>query len=550
MASRKLEHLPVSLTILKALAVTENPSGIRGLSTALREAGTHSARVVSVRPRDLKAALEEDSFAVLIIEDSPPRCDALDLLRLASGVPAIVLCHTDHETRILDLLKAGAFDALTRRQTLEGLLPYALRRALGSPHRMQEELERRLEKHMQAEAALQESNRRFRLALKNSADTLRERAQLFNVVPDAIIVRGMDDRITFWNSGAERMYGWTEDEAVGYLACELMKSEYSLPMEELKAHVLREGYYATEIRQTARDGRRMIVQSLWAVRRNDGGEPISFLQINRDITDLKQSAQGDTASEIRHQREALEAVIAEHTAQIRKLQHERLENEQQAALGRMAAHIAHEINNPLAGVGMAFKVVKKSIPKDAEHYEFVGRIERELKRVARIVHQMFGLYRPENEVPVPCNPADAIQDVIMLLQSDTRVQEVTIHADVARAARIMLVHEDALKQVLFNILQNAIEASPQGGDIRVEAEIDEDTLTLSVADQGCGIPPEDQARIYERFFTTKSGQIAGGLGLGLAVTHSILERIGGSIHFDSEVNRGTTFHISLPVEPE
>ncbi|HEY3296088.1 MAG TPA: PAS domain S-box protein [bacterium] len=265
----------------------------------------------------------------------------------------------------------------------------------------------------------------------------------------------------------------------------------------------------------------------------------------QDITDRKK-----TEEQIRRHSEELERIIEERTAQIRKLERQRLESEKQVSVGRMAARIAHEINNPLAGVKNSFLLVKKAIPEDYKHFEFVNRIERELDRIARIVRQMFELYRPERREPEVIRPADAIQDVVILLQGNIRSQGIKVEQETARAGKPVRIHSDSLKQVLFNVLQNAIEASPQGATVRVECILRGSVLALDIADQGGGIPEEVQSRIFEPFFTTKEGETTGGLGLGLSVTRSLVESMGGLISFETIENRGTTFHITLPVQVE
>jgi signal transduction histidine kinase len=277
----------------------------------------------------------------------------------------------------------------------------------------------------------------------------------------------------------------------------------------------------------------------------DGREPVATIAQGQDITDRKRAEQ-----QIQKHAEELERKVAERTVQMRRLEKQRNEAEKQAAIGRMAARIAHEINNPLAGIKNSFLLVKRAIPTDYKHYEFVGRIERELDRIARIVRQMFEVYKPERSAPAMTNMSNVLGDVAALLEGNARAQGVNIITDASEASDAVRLHEDSVRQVLFSLVQNAIEASPQGGTVKLRAAHNDNVLTLSIADEGSGISPEVGAHIFEPFFTTKSELMTGGLGLGLAITKGVVESLGGVLSYESEVGKGTTFKIHLPFHPD
>jgi signal transduction histidine kinase len=251
--------------------------------------------------------------------------------------------------------------------------------------------------------------------------------------------------------------------------------------------------------------------------------------------------------QLRISNEQLERTVEERTATIRKLERERLEDEKQVALGRMAARVAHEINNPLTGIKNSFTLVKRAIPPDHRHYEFVSLIERELDRIARIVRQMFELYRQQGEKISSGNPDDIIRDVAMLLSGNARARQVKLEYETNRTARPVLINEDSLRQVLFAVVQNGIEASPPGGHVRIASVAKGEDLIVTVSDQGPGIPEEYRTRIFEPFFTTKEGLTSGGLGLGLSVTRGLVENLGGNLTFECPPGQGTTFRIVFPI---
>ncbi|RKY66383.1 MAG: hypothetical protein DRP97_08175, partial [Candidatus Latescibacterota bacterium] len=250
--------------------------------------------------------------------------------------------------------------------------------------------------------------------------------------------------------------------------------------------------------------------------------------------------------QIRRYNEELEELVHERMARIQELERQQVENEKLAAAGRMAARIAHEINNPLAGIKNSFLLIKDAISEDYPYYEYVGRIEKEIDRIARIVRQMFDLYRPDREESREFPVDEAIRDVVALLEASRREYKATLEVDTGDASALVVMPEALLRQILYNVLQNAIEASPPGGVVRIAVALAEDVLTLTISDQGSGIPEEVGHRIFEPFFTTKSGLTTGGLGLGLSVSKNIVESLGGSLDFESAAGQGTVFNITLP----
>jgi len=225
----------------------------------------------------------------------------------------------------------------------------------------------------------------------------------------------------------------------------------------------------------------------------------------------------------------------------------RAEAEKLAATGRMAARIAHEINNPLAGIKNSFLLVKKAVPNEHPRYEFVSLIEKEIDRIAEIVRQMYDLHRPHQEVEREILVADTVRDVVLMLQPLGKRHRATIEVEMADAAIAVRLPEGSLRQVLYNLLSNAIEASPCDGRVRIEVRHTDEVLWVSVTDQGRGVPQELRSRIFEPFFTTKEKGDSGGLGLGLSICKGFVEALQGSIELQSEMGGGSVFSVKLPL---
>jgi hypothetical protein len=134
-----------------------------------------------------------------------------------------------------------------------------------------------------------------------------------------------------------------------------------------------------------------------------------------------------------------------------------------------------------------------------------------------------------------------------LLAQDSGQRQVKIEVEAKRAVTVVCLPENRLRQILFNLVQNAIEASPEGGLVRISVGVDQQCLTISLIDQGNGIPDELRPHIFEPFFTTKSNAKTGGLGLGLSVCKSLVEGMNGSISFENRSDRGAEFRVVLPL---
>lgn len=264
-------------------------------------------------------------------------------------------------------------------------------------------------------------------------------------------------------------------------------------------------------------------------------ETVARQQVERQLRESEQQVRALDAE--------LEAIYRSSPGGLRL----RAEAEKLAATGRMAARIAHEINNPLAGIKNSFLLVKKAVPTEHPRYQFVGLIEKEIDRIAEIVRQMYDLHRPNQEVEREILVADTVRDVVLMLQPLCKRHRVTIDVEMAEAELVVCLPEGSLRQMLYNLLSNAIEASPCDGRVRIDVWQADDALWMSVTDQGKGVPEELRSRIFEPFFTTKEKGTSSGLGLGLSICKGFVEALQGSIELQSELGGGSVFRVKLPL---
>jgi len=238
----------------------------------------------------------------------------------------------------------------------------------------------------------------------------------------------------------------------------------------------------------------------------------------------------------------VEEKTAEVTQQMKKLQFaERL-----ATLGKVASGIAHEINNPIAGIKNAFTLVRQAIDPTHPSAEFVGLIDREIARVASIIQNMYQLCRPETRSGEMVDVRILVTDLEALLTPLLQQRRLKFVVDLMSAPRWLCVPRGDLMQVMLNLLTNAIECSPEGSPITLSLREEADGVRLVVRDQGGGIAPEYLPHIFDPFYTTKTGRDQKGMGLGLSVSQSLVQAMGGTIEVDTQVHCGSTFTMCLP----
>ena len=265
-----------------------------------------------------------------------------------------------------------------------------------------------------------------------------------------------------------------------------------------------------------------------------------------------------TSTEVRNEVGAVIASVSvmQDVSRLRELERRRIEqilfdSEKLAATGRLAASIAHEINNPLEAIKNSLYLLSNKIGPDDANYKFLEIATKETDRVSRILRQMLGFYRPPKMEPIDINKV--IEDAEALVSKHLRQYRVRLENDLDPELPLVVASADQLKQVLLNLLLNAQQAMPQGGTVCVSTRVSDasdpeflmpGSVHIQVRDTGKGISEEHQARLFEPFFSTKDER---GTGLGLWVSQGIIQAHGGSIKVRSREGRGTTFHISLPI---
>jgi signal transduction histidine kinase len=246
---------------------------------------------------------------------------------------------------------------------------------------------------------------------------------------------------------------------------------------------------------------------------------------------------GDAIDARRRERATATALDA---ARARAAQSEKL-----AALGQLAAAIAHEVRNPLAVVRSAAQGLGETLPAtDADGHRAASFIVAEVDRLANVASSLLAFARPIQLETRPTAIPDIIARAVTLAAHDIAVKHVRLERDEAAELPLVQADGDLVCQVLVGLLSNAAAATPAGGRVVVHARASNGTVELAVADSGAGVAPELRARVFEPFFTTRPG----GTGLGLAVARQIVEAHGGSIAVGDRPGGGACFTVRLPLQ--
>jgi PAS domain S-box-containing protein len=379
---------------------------------------------------------------------------------------------------------------------------------------------------------LQEQNQRLEQEIQQrhlSEQKIREQAALLDITTDAILVQDLDNQILFWNKGAEQVYGWTAEEAIGKHALKLLYREALCDIENPSPLVAECGSWQGELRHITKQGKEIVVATRWTLVCNEQGLPTSILTVNTDITEKKQ----------------LEAQF---------LRAQRMES-----LGTLASGIAHDLNNALTPIMMTVQLLETKL-HDEQSQEWLSIMEANVRRGADLVRQVLLFSRGLEGRRSTLKVEKLISEIEQIVKQ-TFSRAIEIHTDLP-AQNLWTIRGEAtqLHQVLMNLCVNARDAMLEGGILKIAATnlwVDENYarinldakvgpyVVITVSDTGSGISREIIDKIFEPFFTTK--ELGKGTGLGLSTAIGIIKSHGGFVNVYSEVGKGTEFKVYLPV---
>jgi PAS domain S-box-containing protein len=470
----------------------------------------------------LRLAREEPVGAILL-DLMMPRTSGFDTLQILGqelpDIPVVIMTAHSSQSRVIDLLKMGAYDFLLKPFEPSDLI-YSTRRALERRRLLMEN--RRLLQDLQAQVEAQ------------TRELGRGRQLLENIIShmgSGLLVADRDGRIRMINHQGQETLGVTAAEVVGKRLLDIFPGAGAL-LDVKVGSVLR------ELDLPFPHGRTVPLGFNNSPLLDSAGQPEGTIIIFRDLSDLR-------------------AIRAE----VRR-------KDRLAAIGEVAAGVAHEIRNPLFGISSVAQILKTEVTFDPVHQELLAAMQAEIKRLNSMVEDLLDYGRPTKLERAP-QAVDQIWDEILgLAREELAEAKVVFTRVVADALPPVLADGNKLRQVFLNLLKNAIQATPPGGHITIrlhrtahsalpapvqhslalqagDGDPSREYVASVVADTGHGIPAADLDRVFDLFFTTKST----GSGLGLAICRRIVEDHGGAIGIESTERVGTTVTVAFPLRP-
>jgi signal transduction histidine kinase len=230
---------------------------------------------------------------------------------------------------------------------------------------------------------------------------------------------------------------------------------------------------------------------------------------------------------------------------LRQTQRQLLQTEKLAALGQLSARVAHEVNNPLGIIKNYLLMINQHLASEPDVAEYVQVVTEEVDRIAGIVRQLLSMFRPRKQEFTEVDLENVIDETLLLLAIQTQKDKISIDKQIPKNLPTIYGSAEQLKQVVLNLLINACDIMPDGGNITIDGAVNDHSISLSFTDTGPGIPEDVLPRIFEPFFTTKEGDK--GTGLGLSVCDGIIKAHGGTISVTNVVDRGARFVVDLPL---
>jgi PAS domain S-box-containing protein len=366
---------------------------------------------------------------------------------------------------------------------------------------------------------------------KRAEETLRERASLLDLTHDTILVRDMNDAITYWNRGAAESYGWTSHETIGQVTHSLLHTVFQEPLERINAELLATGRWEGELMHTKRDGTQVVVASRWSLLKDDQGNAHAILETNNDITERK------------HAEDALRKTQAElaHVGRV-------------TTMGELTSSIAHEVNQPLAAIvthgNACLRWLSNNPPNVEEAKQSAARIVKDGHRASEVVGRIRAFFKKATPEKVEVNINSLIEDVISIVQGELRSNRVQLRTDFTSDLPPVISDPIQLQQVLVNLIINGIEAMstiPGRRELVIKSQrYDSGYVLVAVQDSGPGFDEQQTAQLFNAFFTTKPA----GLGMGLSISRTTIEAYGGRLWATHNDGAGATFQFTLPTADE
>lgn len=467
-----------------------------GLVFSLKRVGT---------PSDFIRELVEFKPDLVLSDREVPSLDGYFALALAKEkcplAPFIFVTDTVDEAIVIESLKKGATDHVHKSRLTR--LGVAVRRALAEALEV--------------------------IQLKLAGETLQQQSQLLELANDAIMVLDADQMITYWNKGAELLYGWSKPEAVGKSAHALLKTVFPRPWKEIQEILIRDGHWGGDLPQTRSDGAEIVVALRLTLHKDQSGNPKTTLCIGHDVTGHKMREQ-------------------------QQLQQERVES-----MSVLASEIAHDFNNVFSVILGYTSLIQGGRSEPEKILRHTEAIQQALRRGTVLARQLLILERKQAEVFAPMDVNHTLQHVARTVE-DTFPKSIQCVLRLSPELPAIVADAHHVHEAVLHLCSNAQRAMPKGGKLTISTKTvvgadirdrfpearDDHYVRISVADNGIGMDLKTRQRSLEPLFLHKRGRSG---HLGLALVYSVVNNHCGFIDVNSRPGKGTTFLMYLPTQP-
>jgi PAS domain S-box-containing protein len=381
--------------------------------------------------------------------------------------------------------------------------------------------------------------RRVEAELRQARDDLQievvertQQASLLNLTHDSIFVRNMDFVITFWNLGAQELYGWAAEDAIGKHSQELLQTVFPAPLEDINGELLKTGRWEGELKRTTTDGVQVVVAARWALRRDEQERPVAILETSNDITERKRREQ-----EI----ESLNLELAKRSTELESINKE---------LEAFAYSVSHDLRAPLRHVAGFTELLQKKVSSvvDEKTNRYIAMIMDSAKRMGNLIDDLLAFSRigraetQKTLFSLPQLAREALSEVRQDAAGRNIVWKIGALPD-------FYGDRSMLRLVLVNLISNAIKFTRTRTQAEIEigcADGKSDDLVVFVRDNGVGFDMKYVNKLFGVFQRLHQSDEFEGTGIGLATVQRIIHRHGGKVWAEGVVDSGATFYFSAP----
>jgi PAS domain S-box-containing protein len=370
-------------------------------------------------------------------------------------------------------------------------------------------------------------------------EILREHANLLDLTHDTVFVRDMRDVITYWNRGAEELYGWTGGEAVGRVSHELTRTIFPEPLGEINSKLLRVGRWDGELVHTKRDGTQVVVASRWSLQTDERGKPRAILETNNDVTERKRAEEA-----LRRSRDELETKVKERTADLQSVNKE---------LEAFAYSVSHDLRAPVRHIAGFTELLQKhadAVLDDKSRHQ-IAMILDSANRMGTLVDDLLAFSRigRADTQKTTVKLEQLVKGVVSEIAPDMQGRKI-----VWQIEELPICYGDPamLRLVFGNLISNAVKFTR----LRRTAQIEIGSLNhqpneviVFIKDNGVGFDMKYKDKLFGVFQRLHSQEAFEGTGIGLASVERVVHRHGGRVWAESSVDHGATFFVALP-KPE